>query len=400
MSMPITLERAIDLVLEYTPVLEEEQASLMASIGRTLSRDIYAPLDQPPFDRSPLDGYAVIASDIQGAAVSSPVVLQVVDKLYAGDVSATPVSSGQAVRLMTGSMIPVGADCVIRQEDTDGGEETVRIYRVERKGSNYCRRGEEYTRGTRLLTAGQKVDPAAAAVAAAAGMAVLPVRRRPRVALLATGDEIQQSCTPLAPGKIYDANTGYLASRLFQLGADVAASALVGDRLQDIAAVLRELEGEADVIVTTGGVSVGQKDLVCSALKYAGAGIVFHGITIKPGMPTLFAAKAKTLYLGLSGNPFAAAVPFELIFRSMLARMVQDESLLPRPVLAPAAHAFQKKGQMRRFLRAVYENGAVTIPGGQSNGQMRSMIGCNCLVDLSPQTTDIRPGTPLSIFLL
>lgn len=398
--MPITLEQAIRLVLEHTPVLEEEQASLTASIGRSLTRDIYAPLDQPPFDRSPLDGYAVIASDIQGAAASSPIVLQVVDKLYAGDVSATPVFHGQAVRLMTGSMIPVGADCVIRQEDTDGGEETVRIYRAERGGGNCCRKGEEYTRGTRLMTAGQKIDSAAVAVAAASGTISLPVRRRPRVALLATGDEIQQPGTPLASGKIYDANTSYLTSRIYQLGADIIASLPVGDRLGDITAALRELEGEADVIVTTGGVSVGQKDLVRSALEHAGAGIVFHGITIKPGMPTLFAAKAETLYLGLSGNPFAAAVPFEFIFRHILARMVQDESLSPRLVLAPAAHAFQKKGQMRRFLRAFYENGTVTIPDGQSNGQMFSMIGCNCLVDLSSQITEIRPGTSLPILLL
>lgn len=398
--MSIPFEAALDLLLQHTPVLGIQQVPLVDSLGRLLACDVYAPGSQPPFDRSPLDGYAVRAQDLAGAAPHSPAVLQVVDHLFAGSVSHIPVLAGQAVRLMTGSMIPKGADCVIRQEDTDEGTSAVRIFRSLSAGSNICRCGEEYRSGDLLLPAAARIDPAAIAVAAAAGFRQLPVRRRPRAAILSTGDELQRPGAPLPPGKIYDSNTAFLTACLRQLDVSITGTRFAGDSVEAICDALLSLADAADLVLTTGGVSVGQKDLMEAAILGIGGTVLFHGISMKPGMPTLLASRGETLFLCLSGNPFSAAVPFFLLFRPMLARMVQDPGLDLRQAFAKAETSFGKKSPTRRFLRGFYHDGFVTIPQAQGNGQMRSMVGCNCLIDIPAQTEAVFPGDTLQIFLL
>lgn len=398
--MAISVEQAIDLVLQYAPLLEEEEVPLLDAVGRILTRDVRAAIVQPPFDRSPLDGYAVRAEDLAGASREAPAVLRVVDKLYAGDVAGVPVCAGQAVRLMTGSMVPSGADCIIRQEDTDGDENLVHIFKAAHSGENYCSRGEEYQLGACLISAGRKIDAAAVAVAAGTGLTTLYVRRRIRVAVISTGDEVWQPGTPLPPGKIYDSNTSYLVARLHQLGAEITAVDAIGDDLEQMTATLRRCSADADLILTTGGVSVGQKDLAEAAMVAFGAQVVFHGIDVKPGMPTLFAEKDGLLLLGLSGNPFSAAVPFELLLRPMLAKMTQDASIAPRRETMQAANMFSKSSRIRRFLRAYSRDGQVFMPTEQSNGQMRSMIGCNCLIDVPAGSSEIPEGTQVEIIWL
>lgn len=398
--MPITLEEARDLVLQYTPVLEEEQAPLHEAVGRCLTRDVRSGLPQPPFDRSPLDGYAVVAADIASATPEAPVSLRVVDKLWAGMPARLCIEQGQAVRLMTGCMIPPGADAVIRQEDTDLGGETVRVFHPVDAGKNVCYQGEEYGPDALLLKKGSRIDAAGAAVAAGAGFTHLPVRRRARAVILTTGDEVCQPGTTLPPGKIYDSNTTYLMARLHQLGVETIAALTLADDLKVLADDLRRCAAEADLLLTTGGVSVGEKDLLEQAAKAAGAEVVFHGITIKPGMPTLFAALGDARLLGLSGNPFSAAVPFELLLRPMLAKMTEDPTLELRADTATAAQEFGKSSPTRRFLRAFCEQGRVFPPAAQSNGQMRSMIGCNCLIDVPAGSGMIRPGDPVNILWL
>ena len=398
--MSVTLEEARALVVEHTPVLREEWVPLTEAAGRRLTREIRSTLFQPPFDRSPLDGYAVIAADAAEAAPDHPVRLQVVDKLYAGMPSETGICRGQAVRLMTGCMIPAGADTVIRQEDTDLGENTVQIFQPGTTGRNICRRGEEYQPGELLLASGERVDAAAAAVAAGAGMTELPVRRHPQAAILTTGDEVCQAGTPLSPGKIYDSNTAYLQARLRQLGVLSEEALRVGDDLEQLTAALRRQAGRVDILLTTGGVSVGQKDLLEEAAVAAGAQVIFHGIAMKPGMPTLFAVLGQTLLLGLSGNPFSAAVPFELLLRPMLAKMLGDAALELQPDTAVAAQGFEKSSPSRRFLRACCREGKAYPPAAQSNGQMRSMIGCNCLIDVPAGSGAIHAGDPVRILWL
>ena len=398
--MSITLEEAQNLVVRYAPVLNEEYVPLAESVGRRLTSDIRSAFPQPPFDRSPLDGYAVVAADVASATPDTPVKLQVVDKLWAGMPARVGVKRGQAVRLMTGCMIPSGADAVIRQEDTDLGVEIVQIFRPVASGKNICYRGEEYGTDALLLRRENRVDAASVAVAAGAGFTQLRVRRRARAVILTTGDEVRQPGTVLPAGKIYDSNTAYLSARLHQLGVETVAALTQEDDLTALSAALRRYAGEVDLILTTGGVSVGEKDLLEQAVKAAGAEVIFHGIDIKPGMPTLFAVLGNARLLGLSGNPFSAVVPFELLLRPMLAEMTGDPEPLLRADTAIAAQGFDKASPSRRFLRGFCKQGRVYPPAAQSNGQMRSMIGCNCLIDVPAGSGAIRPGDPVRILWL
>lgn len=397
--MPIPVEQAIALALERTVPVPEEQTPLSRALGRVLLRDVRAPIDQPPFDRSPLDGYAVRAQDTAEASFDFPVVLHVAETLFAGQTPRRAVGRGQAVRLMTGTALPEGADGVIRQEDTDLGEDRVRIFRGVRPGENCCLRGEEYRAGALLLAEGTRLDAAALAVAAGAGIPRLPVRRRVRATVISTGDELCRPGEPLLPGKVYDSNTVYLEARLEQLGVEAAEAIPAGDDLAGIAAAIERCAG-CDVILTTGGVSVGQKDLVEAALRELGAEVVFHGIAMKPGMPTLLAEWKGALILGLSGNPFSAAVPFEMLLRPMLAKMTGDPSLEMRRSQGVAAGDFTKSSPTRRFLRAHVCKKRVSIPTAQANGQMRSMVGCNCLIDVPGGSQAIRQGERVDLWLL
>lgn len=397
--MLISIEEAAALAAENAVLLPEQWAGLQEAVGHVLTRDVRAPADQPPFDRSPLDGYAVRGADTEQASRETPAVLRVVDKLYAGQVPRTGLRPGEAVRLMTGCMIPQGADSVVRQEDTDCGAETVRVFKPVRSGGNYCRRGEEYRAGSKLLPAGLKLDAAAIAVAAGAGMTELPVRRRARAAVISTGDELCRPGEPLTAGKIYDSNAAYLLARLRQFGVETVGDFSAGDDCSALVPVLRRC-GEADLILTTGGVSVGDRDLLEAAVRAFGAEVIFHGIAVKPGMPTLLARRGAAVILGLSGNPFAAAVPFELLVRPLLAKMTRDAALLPRYGWVTAANDFAKASPSRRFLRAFSDGWTVSMPTGQSNGQMRSMVGCNCLVDVPAGAGEIKRGDRVSVIWL
>lgn len=396
--MPICVERAVELSRAAAAVLEEEQVPLPQALGRTLRRPVFAPFPQPPFDRSPLDGYALRAADIVSASEEMPALLRVAEKVCAGQVPSRPLAPGQAVRVMTGAMLPPGADCVIRQEDTDLGEERVRIFHAAAAGENRCLAGEEYAAGALLLDRGTRMDAAALAVAAGAGMERLWVCRRARTAVIATGDELCAPGCPLPPGKVYDANTAYLEARLGQLGMPPDVSIRSGDTLEGIVRALEACAG-SDLIVTTGGVSVGERDLMEPALTAWGAEVVFHGVAMKPGMPTLLARRGGTVVLALSGNPFAAAVAFELFARPVLGRMTEAPGLEMERTTALAAADFQKPGgAVRRYLRGRLERGTVTVPGAQRNGQMRSMVGCNCLVELPGGA--MRRGDRVDILIL
>lgn len=390
--MAISLEQALRYTLERTPILERTELPLAEALGCGLAQNLYARYAQPPFDRAPLDGYAVRGADLAAAAPDAPVTLRVVDKLYAGDVSGISAGPGQAVRLMTGSMLPPGADCVVRQEDTDEGETQVRVFRRVPVGGNICRAGEEYRAGELLLSAGQYLDAAAVAVAAGAGYAALPVRRRMRAAVLVTGDELRQPGETLSPGKIYDSNGAYLRVCLQQMGVEVLNVRAVGDDTDRIAAEIGRYRGRADLLLTTGGVSVGQKDLMEAAVLRTGGQVVFHGLDMKPGMPTMLSEIDGMLILSLSGNPFSAAVPFFLLVRPMLAQMTQNPVWKPRWRTVRAATPFEKDSAIRRFLRGTCTVDEVRIPAKQANGQMRSMIGCNCLIDIPAGSGPIRAG--------
>lgn len=398
--MRISLEQALDILKDYITPGKTERKFLEECLGLVLAEDVMAQLDMPPFSRSAQDGYAFRSKDSEGASKEHPVRLKVTGKIYAGDFPKKEVNPGEAIRIMTGAMIPAGADCVLRQEDTDEGEEIVQIYKETEAGCSICFKGEEYKKGHILLRAGTKIDAAALAVASGNGIVELPVYARVKAAVVSSGSEVVEPGTPLTPGKIYNTNTIYMKARLKQLGANVVMIRTVGDELGIMREALNEAASQSELVVTTGGVSVGQKDLTEEALLSIGAKILFHGIAVKPGMPTLAAEKNGVLFLGLSGNPFSAAIPFEMFVREILAVKMGDLDLKLRKETLTAVTGFSKDSRKRRFLRGKADGKEVWLPDQQANGQMRSMVGCNCLIDIPAGSGPVKAGDRVEVFWL
>lgn len=398
--MRISLEQALNILMDHVTHEKTERKTLEDCLGLVLSEDVYALLDMPPFSRSAQDGYALCSKDSIGATGENPVKLKVTGKIYAGDHLDVQVRPGEAVRIMTGAMVPAGADCVLRQEDTDEGEDVVQIYKEVEPSCSICFKGEEYKKGHTLLHAGTKIDAAALAVASGNGIMELPVYRRVKAAVVSSGSEVVEPGTPLTPGKIYNTNTVYMKARLHQLGAQVMMSRTVGDELEIMEEALKEAANQAELVITTGGVSVGQKDLTEEALLSIGAEILFHGIAIKPGMPTLAAEKDGVLFIGLSGNPFSAAIPFEMFVREILSLKMGDPDLKLRREALTAVTGFSKNSRRRRFLRGKAEGKEVWLPDQQANGQMRSMVGCNCLIEIPAGSGPVKAGDKVEVLWL
>ena len=333
MRTRIELEEARALLAESVRPLGVEQVSRQEALGRTLAEDVTAPLDQPPFDRSPLDGYALRSADLTGASPEHPVSLRVVETVYAGGVPSRALGPGEAIRIMTGAMLPRGCDCVLQHERTDNGLKQVQIYAALSPHDNYCDRGEDYRTGEVLLPAGTVVDAAAVGVLASAGLSSVPVRRRPVVRVLSTGDEVvSPDLHPLPAGKIYGSNQELLTARLRELGVSDVKGLLIGDDPREVADTMAQLLGECDLLITTGGVSAGDKDIFHEALPLLGAERVFWKVNLKPGTPAMYSLWQGQPILSLSGNPFAAAATFELLARPLLAALTGDS--LPRDVAA------------------------------------------------------------------
>ena len=384
----ISVEQAMEQILQYTPVINEtEEVELNKAGGRILAQDMVAEFNNPPFDRSPVDGYACKAEDLAGASSEHPVKLKVMEEIDAGQYSERVVESGQAVRIMTGAAIPKGCDCCIFQEDTDYGEETVEIYREVKQWDNYCFAGEDFKKGTTLLKKGNHIGYVEAAVLAGMGAAKVPVYRRPKVVLLTTGDEVVEPGNPLPAGKIYNSNMTMLSARMMELGIEPFYMEAVKDNPQVMAEKIKEIAEQADMIITTGGVSVGKKDIMHESIRLIDAERIFWRVNMKPGMPTLFsvyenASGEKVPVISLSGNPFGVAVTIELLIRPALEKMMQNPAIGLKEVTGVMADDFVKGIKGRRFIRAYWENGRFHLPNGlHSNGVLSSMAGCNCLID-------------------
>lgn len=399
----VTLEEAASILLSYSEKIQEtEPCNVFSCSGRILAEDVKAENDQPPFDRSPVDGYACRSQDIQGASAEKPVYLEVLEEIDAGSWPARDIGPGQAARIMTGAPLPVGADCCVYQERTDYGEETVAVYEGYEAYENYCFQGEDIKAGTLVLRKGARLTYVEAGILAGLGRAEVLVYRKPRAALLASGDELAEPGGALEPGKIYDNNLYFLSARLKELGVELTLCKRVSDREEEMAKALLEAEEQSDLVITTGGVSVGKRDIMHQALKSAGAKTLFWKILMKPGMPTIGSVLNCKPVVSLSGNPFGALADFELLCRPVLAKMTGDDSFLPKPFMAELPQGFLKPSPSRRFLRGRFENGQVWIPEikKHASGILSSMIGCNCLVDIPAGTERIEAGGTVKGLLL
>ena len=398
----IELEQAVEILLAHaSPVTETEDVPLLDAVGRVAAEDIKAGFDNPPFDRSPLDGYTFAAASTRMATAESPVTLRVVAEECAGDFFAGTVCAGECVRIMTGGAIPKGCDCVVRQEDVREDGDAIRVPFTSKPYENYCYAGEDIKKGTVILRQGQIIRAAQIAVLASEGHATVRVHRRVRVAVASTGDELLQPGEPLRPGKIYNSNLYLLAGRLKELGAEVTVVGSVPDDVERAAEVIASYADKVDVFLTSGGVSVGKKDIMHGVVPALGAERLFWRVCMKPGAPAIAYTRGRLLGIALSGNPFAAFATFELMAKPALLRIAGQTDVLPARRRAVLADAFPKECLGRRFLRARMEaDGRVSLPDQHESGSLFSAAGCDAFVDVPAGTKPLAAGTEVEVVIL
>lgn len=372
-----------------------------------LAADVSAPLSLPVFDNSAMDGYAVYAEDVADAD-ASPVTLPVVEDIPAGRTDVLTLEPGTAHRIMTGAPLPAGATAVVPVEATDGGTETVEIRAAAKPGQHLRRAGEDVTAGTTVLRAGQVVTPAALGLAAALGLGELPVRPRLRVLVMSTGSELVSAGTELAPGQIYESNAIMLAAAVREAGGEVVATPTSSDDVAQFGAVLDGYAGQADLIITSGGVSAGAYEVVKDAF---GAGAVeFVKVAMQPGMPQGAgriggAAWPATSGLGcpivtLPGNPVSALVSFEVFVRPALrAATGLPHPQRPRRTAVLADDLTSPKGK-RQFRRGVYDraSGTVTTYGPPASHHLRWLASANCLLEIAEDVTEMAAGEQVQLW--
>ncbi len=398
----ITVEEAIEQVLSRIALLPAERVPLLDALGRVLAEDVISDIDVAPFDNSAMDGYALRYADVAGASEDHPVTLSVVEHIPAGMAPERAVGPGQASRIMTGAPVPSGADAVVMVErtraDAGGGTAggTVEILTTAKLGENIRGRAEEVRAGEVVLIAGETIGPAAIGLAASVGHAELSVRRRPRVAIVSTGDELVAVTEKPGPGKIRNSNSHSLAAQVLEAGGEPHVLGVARDNEQSTRALLSRCP-EFDLMVTTGGVSMGDFDVVRKVLEEIGE-LDFWKVAMRPGAPQTFGTIGGTPFFGLPGNPTSTMVGFEMFVRPTIRRMAGFISLTRPRVVATLTHDVKKKSDRRYFLRARLTKGGergytVAIAGNQSSALLTAMHRGNCLMSLPEGESFIAAGT-------
>jgi molybdopterin molybdotransferase len=366
------------------------------AVGRVLAGDVQAPFDVPPADNSAVDGYALGSGDIPSTGARE---LDVVGDLAAGAVFAGTLGPGQALRIMTGAPMPPGADTVYPQEVVERHGDRVRVGPIA-KGVNVRMRGEDVERGGIVVERGTVLRPQEIGLITSLGLWQVEVHRRPRVAVLSTGDEVAEPGTPRRSGQIYDANRFTLRGSVEQCGAEVLDLGIVPDIRDVLRDRLRAAAGMADVVLTSGGVSVGVYDLVKDVLAELGA-IDFWQVAMQPGRPLAFGRIEDATFFGLPGNPVASLLTFMLFVRPALYRLAGRRRLFPPTWQARAMERLSKKPGRREFKRGIlaFRDGAweVRTTGPQGSGILSSMVAGNCLIVLEEPRGDVAAGELVSV---
>ena len=382
-----------------TPVSGEELVPLRAALGRILSTSLIAPVNLPPFDNSAVDGFAVCAEDVDGARERR---LAIVDRVAAGQVATHAVKSGEAVRIFTGAPMPPGADTVFMQEDCRIDGTHVVVPPGLSRGANRRLAGEDIRAGAVALPAGRRLSAQDVALGAALGLTTIEVRRRVRVALFSTGNEIAEPGSPLSDAALYDSNRYLLAAAVARFGAEVTDLGILRDEPKALARAIAAAAVDHDLVLTSGGVSTGEADYVRSAVESIGR-IVFWRVAIKPGRPAAMGVipggetGEAAAFVGLPGNPVAVFVTFIRVVRPLLLRLA---GALPEPLVAMparAAFAYKKRKGRREYVRVTLRKGAdgmidaVKFPQDGA-GVLTSLTQTDGLAELGEEVTNIEPG--------
>ncbi|MDA2991338.1 MAG: molybdopterin molybdotransferase MoeA [Actinomycetota bacterium] len=372
---------------------------LSEALGLVLAEDVVAPLSLPVFDNSAMDGYAVRAEDVADAGPDNPVTLPVAEDIPAGRTDPLTLSPGTAHRIMTGAPMPAGATAVVPVEATDAGMPTVKIAGAPRPGQHVRKSGEDVTAGTRVLRAGQTVTPAVLGLVAALGLDRLTIVPRQRVLVISTGSELVAAGTALAPGQIYESNAVMLAAAVREAGASVLDTATCGDDVEQFRELLEARE--ADLVITSGGVSAGAYEVVKDAFPTGSGGVEFVKVAMQPGMPQGAGRTGGGCpIVTLPGNPVSALVSFEVFIRPALrAAMGMAEPDRPRRSAVLAEALTSPRGK-RQFRRGIYDPcaGTVTSYGPPASHHLRWLASANCLLDIAEDVTDLAAGQQVEIW--
>ena len=405
----IKIEEALAIILDNINSLEFETVSILETLDRVLAEDIFSDEDIPPFDNSAMDGYAVIASDAKGASDSESVILEVIEELPAGYEASAKVTSGKAVKIMTGAPMPKGADAVVMVEYTKMEDSRVLIFKELSPGTNVRRAGEDVKKGDKVLKKGTLVRPAEIGMLAALGQAKVTVVRQPRVAILSTGDELVDIGEKLSHGKIRNSNTYSLYAQTAKVNCIPINMGIARDVREEIRNKIQKGLQSADVILISGGVSVGEYDLVKGVLVELGMDTKFWKVAMKPGKPLLFGMmppqetrRAKPVF-GLPGNPVSMMISFEQFVRPALLKM-SGRSRFEKPVIkAILDEEIRKKLGRKNFIRAQVKtvNGKyhATITGPQGSGILSSLTLANGLIILPEDVDHVQAGAEVFVQL-
>ena len=393
----IDADEAAALVLQHTPVLGVERIELARSVGRVLAEDLIAESPLPAFPSSAVDGYAVRAAD-------AGKTLRVVGESAAGRPFDSTLPAGTAARILTGGVVPDGADCIVMVEDVHVSGDTVTVPASLRAGGNFHRIGDDLREGDRILSAGAQLGAAELGIAAATGRAELPVRRRPRVALMSTGDELVEVGRTPGRGQIPDSNRWALLAALREAGADVDVLGIAPDEAEPLRRLVVDALKEADALVTSGGVSVGTHDLVKPLLESLGT-VHVGRVKLKPGKPFTFATLADhRVAFGLPGFPVSSLVTFEVFVRPALRKM-QGFAQLHRPTLAvrlayDAKPTADRTEYQRVVLRREGRELVAETTGSQSSSRLMSLAGAHALVRIPAGDQGFKAGTVVEALIL
>jgi len=398
----LTVPEASARILEHVAPLSIERVPLLDALGRVLAESVRAPMTLPAWDNSAMDGYAVRGADIDGATVEQPVTLHVLETVAAGRFATQAVGSGQAIRIMTGAPLPEGADTVVRVEDTDGGTSQVLVRNARDARRNVRPRGEDFQEGEALLDAGVGLGAAQLGVLASIGRSTIDVHRRPRVAIVGSGDElvdVDRFHEVLAGRKIVSSNGYTLQALVRDAGGEPVNLGVATDTPESLRDHLRRAAG-CDLVLTSAGVSVGEFDYTRDVIQALGAEMKFWRVRMRPGAPLGFGLLGSTPWIGLPGNPVSAMVTFELFVRPVLRRMLGHTRLFRRPVPVVLEERVMIGAKLTHFLRAIVstsDDGTITarLTGPQGSGILTSMSRANALLVVPEDRPIVEAGESL-----
>ncbi|MBO0586771.1 gephyrin-like molybdotransferase Glp [Sporosarcina sp. E16_8] len=404
MRKPIQVSEAVRLVMEHVHVAGTETISLEHTYGRILAEPINAKHDVPSFDRSPYDGFAIRARDTAGASGDNRIPFIVIGEIGAGHVAERGIEEGEAYRIMTGAPIPENADAIVMLEQTTEGKDRFTVRKVFSQGENISFRGEDAKEGARLIEAGVFIHPGTIALLATFGTAEVNVAKRPVVGILSTGTELLEVSDELAPGKIRNSNGPMIAAQLTRMGIGYKSYGMQVDDLDACTEIVEKALAETDLLITTGGVSVGDYDYLPAVYERLGAQVLFNKVAMRPGSVTTVAVLGNKLLFGLSGNPSACFTGFELFTRpAILGMQGAITPYMPR-MQAKLGEDFTKPNPFTRFIRAFWEmtsDGIIAVPAGfNKSNAVSSIARGNCLIVLPSGTRGYTAGMNVDMLLL